>query len=39
MAQKDGTPIGGRMLTINIVRNKTKDVDETIKYIDSKRIF
>jgi len=32
-------PIGGRMLTINIVRNKTKDVDETIKYIDSKRIF
>jgi len=32
-------PIGGRMLTIKIVRNKTKDVDETIKYIDSKRIF
>ena len=32
-------PIGGRMLTIKIVRNKTKDVDETIKYIDSHRIF
>ena len=32
-------PIGGRMLTIKIERNRTKDVDETIKYIDSHRIF
>ena len=32
-------PIGGRMLTIKIGRKRTKDVDETIKYIDSKRIF
>lgn len=32
-------PIGGRMLTIKIARNRTKDVDETIKYIDSHRIF
>jgi hypothetical protein len=27
------------MLTIKIERNRTKDVDETIKYIDSHRIF
>ncbi len=32
-------PIGGRMLTIKIGRKRTKDVDETIKYIDSHRIF
>ena len=32
-------PIGGRMLTIKIERNRTKDVDETIKYIDSHKIF
>jgi hypothetical protein len=32
-------PIGGRMLTIKVERNRSNGLNETIKYIDSYRIF
>ena len=32
-------PIGGRILTMKIARNRCNGVDEILKYIDSYRIF